>query len=345
MTELEFQKSPGPKTSKNMGASLFRRFSALCLLALLHTTGFAADDFPSRPVTIIVPFTAGGPTDAFFRAIADGLQKEWGQPVIVDNKPGANETIAAMATVRAAKDGYTLFGASEGALILNPLLYRKLQYNPHTQLAPISLLAKGPLVLVVPASMPVRTMKEFIEYARSRSNTNPVTYGTTGMGGTTHLSFSALQKQNNIVMTAVNYKGIVNVVQDLLGGNLEAAVVGPSMAEGYVKTGKLKALAIPFARASSLPDVPTFAEAGVTDMKAAYELTLVGPAGTPATVIEKISRDARKVLLSQEFQKKNVEPFGLVTVGSNPKEFAEYLRTESLARKKLVADSGVEIQD
>jgi tripartite-type tricarboxylate transporter receptor subunit TctC len=330
-------------TARTMGRTIGR--VATALVCAFAATAASAQGFPSKTVSIIVPYTAGGPTDSFFRAIAEGLGKEWGQAVIIDNRPGANEIIGAMATVRAAKDGYTIMGANEATTILNPLLHRKLAYNPQTQLAPISLLAKGPLVLVVPASMPVKNLKEFIQYARERSKTNPVTYGTTGMGGTPHLSFAAFQKQNGIQMTQVNYPGIVNVVQDMLSGNLEAGVVGPSLAEGHVKSGKLRALAIPFARAASLPDIPTFEEAGSADMKAAYELTLVAPAGTPADVVEKIARDARKVLLSAEFQKKNVEPFGLVTIGSTPQEFGDYLKRETAVRKQLIVDSGVEIQD
>ncbi len=319
----------------------------LLLLAVCATsTSHANEGFPTRPVTILVPFTAGGPTDVFFRALAEGLSKEWGKPVVVDNKPGANESIAASATARAAKDGYTLFGASEGALLLNPLLYRKLPYDPVRDFAPVMLLAKGPLVFAVPASMPVNTMPEFIEYARKRSATRPIAYGSTGMGGTTHLAFSALERQHGIQLTQVNYKGVVNVLQDLLSGNVEAGVFGPPLIEGYVKNGKLKALAIPATkRAVSLPDVPTFVEAGVPEMKSIYELTLVAPAGTPGAIVEKIAADARRVLMSPEFLKKNVEPFGLVPAGWGPEEFARYLRLERPLRAQLVRESGVEIQD
>lgn len=322
------------------------RLALLPLAAQVGDSVHADENYPARPVTILVPFTAGGPTDVFFRALAEGLSKQWGSPVVVDNRPGANESIAAVATARAAKDGYTLFGASEGALLLNPLLYRKLPYDPARDFAPVTLLAKGPLVFAVPATMPVNTMAEFIAYAKTRSATRPVAYGSTGMGGTTHLAFSALERQHGIQLNQVNYKGVVNVLQDMLSGNVEAGVFGPPLIEGYVRSGKLKALAIPAPRrAASLPDVPTFAETGVPEMKSVYELTLVAPSGTPPSVVEKIAASSRKVLLSSEFLKKNVEPFGLVPAGWSPEEFGQYLAKERPLRAQLVRESGVEIQD
>ena len=304
----------------------------------------AADVFPSRPVTIVVPYSAGGPIDAFMRALAEGLSAQWKQPVLIDNRPGANEIIAADLVARSAADGHVILAASESALLLNPLLYKKLPYDPGKQLASVSLLVKAPLVFTVPASSPVKTMKEFISYARDRRS-NPVPYGSQGVGGPPHLAFSTLMRDHSIELLHVPYKGGVPVMQALLSDDIGAGVIGATMMEQHVKSGKLKGLAVSAeTRLPSLPDVPTFKELGIHDIHADYFTGLVVPAKPPVAVIDKIARDSRTVLMKPDFLAKNVEPFALVAIGSTPKEFLDYLKSDLPVQAQRVKDSGVQLE-
>lgn len=314
------------------------------VVASAHVAAFAADVFPSKPVTIIVPYSAGGPIDALMRSVAVELRKEWNQSVVIDNKPGANEIIGAVSLVKTQPDGYTLMAATEAAILLNPLLYKKLSYDPSKQFENVSLLARSPLVFTVPATLPVDNMKQFVEYAKNRKS-KPMTYGSTGVGGPTHLPFESLMSDNEISLTHVPYKGGMPVLQALLAGEVDAGTIGSSLIEQHVKSGKVKALAVSAdRRLPSLPNVPTFAETGIRDINASYILGLVAPTGTPLQTMTKISGDIRKILQSPEFQKKNLEPFGFQAVGSDPASFTEYLRKEMPAQMRRVKLSGVQLE-
>lgn len=300
----------------------------------------AADPWPLKPVTIIVPTGAGGPTDTFFRALAVELKIKWGQPVVIENKPGANEILGSTALVRAPADGYTLLGASENATLLNPLLYAKLPYSPSTQFAPATLLTKGPMILAVSANMPVRNIAEFIAYAKQRGNNDPVTYGTTGVGGTTHLSFKVFEKQHGLKLTQVNYKSVVEVLQDVMAGNIGAGLFGAAVIEGHIKAGRLRALVSP-SHVVGIPEIPTYEEANLPTVKAFYEVGLVGPAGLPGPVLDRIAKDTREILESPSFRKSNLDPFGLIPTAYSPEVFSAYLKSESAIRARMIEDAGV----
>lgn len=326
-------------------ASIVKTLCGALLSFAVVAFGAQAQSWPDKPVTLIVPYPAGSPTDAYVRGVAEGLSRAWKQPVVIDNRPGANEAIAVSSVTRAANNGYTLLAATEGGLLLNPLLHRKLSHNPDTQLVPISLLIKGPLVLSVPATFPAANLKEFLAYAKTRSS-DPVRYGTPGLGGTIHLSFSALEKEQKVTLTHVPYKGNNLVLQDILGGHIEAGALAPSLVEPFIKNGKIKGLAVSSERRLvSLPDVPTFAELGVSDMNAVYFIALAAPAGTSQEIIQKIAQDSKTVVTSQAFKDRFADPVGLVTVASTPAEFTQYLKTERIAQQKRVVASGVAIED
>lgn len=312
------------------------------LLAVANGIAVAAG-YPSRPVTFIVPYSAGGPIDVLVRALADALRAEWKQPVLVDNRPGANEIIGADLAARAPNDGYTVFVSSEAALLLNPFLYTKLSYDPAKQFAAVTQLVKAPLVFTVPAQSKAMTMKHFIEQARARGKES-VTYGSAGIGGPTHLPFAAIGKEYGIHFTHVPYKGGAPVMQALLANEVEAGVIGGSMIEPHVKAGKLRGLAVSSeARLAALPDIPTFRELGITDPEANYIVALVTPVGTPLDVINKIAKDTRKVLMDPKFRATNIDPFALVPVGSSPAEFAAFLKTQRPVQQKRVLDSGARL--
>ncbi|UUZ62678.1 tripartite tricarboxylate transporter substrate binding protein [Polaromonas sp. P1-6] len=288
----------------------------LLLSATLVVTQVAAsaqDGYPSKPVTIIVPYGPGGGVGVFIQALAEGMRAEWKQSVIVDYKPGANEIVGATFLIRAQPDGYTIMASTEAAPILNPSLFKKLPYDPDKQMVPVSLLVKAPLVLVVPASSQANTMKQFVEMAKARSATDPVRYGSGGAGGTGHLPFVALASDNNLTLIHAAYKGGGPLLQDLLGGFVEAGLLGSAVAEPHVKSGKLKALAVTAdKRLSSMPNVPLFPETGVQDINATFIVALSASTGTPANIIANIAHTAKKVMSSPEFQTKTLDASALL---------------------------------
>ncbi|ODU62353.1 MAG: hypothetical protein ABT05_07715, partial [Lautropia sp. SCN 66-9] len=252
----------------------------------------AAADFPSQPVTIVVPYSAGQ-IDVFTRALAKGLTDEWKHPVIVDNRAGGNEAVGADVVARAAPTGYTILIGTEASYVLNPLLFKKLSYNPQTQLAPVSLLVRAPLVFLASPKSAANSMKEVVDMAKSRGR-DPVRYGSSGVGGVTHLPYAGLARDHGLTLIHVLYKGGAAVMQDLLAGHIESALLGAGLVSESFKAGKLKALAVSAPkRISALPNVPTIEEQGIPDINAIYTLGLAVPVGTPQDVIDKIAATAR----------------------------------------------------
>ena len=313
----------------------------LCL-SLASMLAFGSDDYPSKPVTIVVPYSAGQ-VDVFTRALAKGLSEEWKQPVIVDNRPGGNEVVGADTVSKAAPNGYTILIGTEASYLLNPLLFKKLTYNPEKQLAPITLAVQAPLVFLASASSKANTMKEFIELAKSRKG-DPIRYGSSGVGGVTHLPYANLSREHGLTLIHAPYKGGGAVMQDLLAGHIESALLGAGLVAPSIKAGKLKALAVSgTTRTLALPDVPTFTEMGIPDIGAVYTLGLAVPTGTPQTIVNKIAQDVKKVLAKPGFRETNLDPFGFTAIASDPQGFANYLRTNRPLQERLVKDSGAEL--
>lgn len=294
-----------------------------------------ADTFPSKPVRIVVPYSAGGPVDALGRALAARLSTMWGQQVIVDNKPGGNEVIGASQVAKSPNDGYTLMLATDPTLSLNPFLFQKLSYDAQKELTPITRVAIANMAFVVPASLPANSLKEFVAY--SRANPDKVTYGSSGVGNGTHLSMAWFVKENNLDIVHVPYKGLAPAIQDMMGGNIQATLGAVSVVTPFVEGGKLKVLAISGTkRARSLPNAPTFAEAGYPTMEASFYYGLIAPAGLPDVIKEKIAADVRKVVLDAQFKKDNLDNFALDGVADSPQEFEKFLvRDRELAAAKI----------
>ncbi|WP_137893473.1 tripartite tricarboxylate transporter substrate binding protein [Ramlibacter sp. 2FC] len=317
---------------------LFKLILALGAAAAAH--GAAAQVFPAKPVTIVVPYAAGGPVDNLARALSTRLNKEWGQPVLVLNKSGANEIIGAEFVAKSPADGYTLFAATEAALTMNPHLYRKLPYNPEKEFTPVSRLISVPMVFFVPRSSKANTLKDFVQLARQAKD-KPMSYGSSGAGGIVHLPLAMFAKQEGLELVHVPYKGAAPLIPEVISGQVDAAVLGVSVIEQHVRAGKLKALAISADRRSvALPDVPTFKEAGVQEIDAVFNIGLVAPAGTPATVVEQIARDVRRVLLAPDFRKTQIDAYSYVAVGSTPAEYRDFLRRDSQLQAERVKTSG-----
>lgn len=310
-------------------------------LALSAFSLFAtAQTFPTKPVTIVVPYSPGGPVDNLSRALANQLNKTWGQPVVVMNKTGANEIIGAEFVAKSQADGYTLFAATEAALTMNPHLYKKLPYNAEKDFAPVSRLISVPMVFFVPKASKANTLKEFIQISRD-SKDRPLSYGSSGAGGIVHLPLAMFAKQEGLDMVHIPYKGAAPLIPEVISGQVDSAVLGVSVIEQHVKAGKLKALAISSdSRSVALPDVPTFKEAGVKDINAVFNIGLVAPTGTPDAVVEKISKDVRQILLSPDFRKANIDAYSYVAIGSTPSEYKSYLASDFKLQAERVKTSG-----
>lgn len=268
--------------------------AAAALLSVLVPS--QASDFPSKPVTFVVSFSAGGPVDALTRALGQRLSQEWKQQVLIDNRPGASESLAAQAVARAAPDGYTLLASSEGPLTMNQHLFKRLPYHPEKDFAPVTQLVQVPMALVTPVGFPAGSLKEFLDLARSRSAARPLNYGSTGVGGITHLPMAMLATKAQLTLNHIPYKGAAPLLPELVAGQVDATFLAVQPVAPFVKEKKLKALAVSSpVRLKVLPDVPTFKELGVADPQATFIMGLAAPAGTPAVVLERIAKSVQKI--------------------------------------------------
>ena len=311
-------------------------------LGLLASASFA-QTYPAKPVTIVVPYSAGGPVDNFIRALGQLLSESWKQPVVVLNKPGANEIIGADHVAKSAPDGYTLFAGTEASLTMSPHLYKKLPYNVETDFVPISQLVSLPLMLFTHKNTPASTVAEFVDLARkAKAQGKPLNYGSTGAGGIAHLPIVTFEKQEGISMTHVPYRGAANLIPDVIAGQVDVAVLAVSVIEQHVKTGALKPLAVSSeTRSVALPQVPTFKEAGFKDIHAIFSIGLLAPKGTPAAVIDKIAASTRAIITTPDFRQKNIDAFSYVPVASSPVEFKAFLSANSKLQAERVKASGV----
>ncbi|WP_342132005.1 Bug family tripartite tricarboxylate transporter substrate binding protein [Hydrogenophaga sp. OTU3427] len=312
-----------------------RTLLAAAALALAAPTW--AQSFPTKPVKLVVPYPAGGPIDGVARGLAERLQRLWGQPVVVDNRGGANEIIAGDFTAKSPADGYTILLGADPTFSGNPFLFKKLPFNPFTDLVPITRVVNVNMAFIVPGGLPVNTLKEFV--ALIKANPNKYNYGSAGAGGPTHVQVDAFLRQEDLQMTHVAYKGIAPAAQDVLSGQVQAMVAGSSAATPHIPSGKMKVLAINGPkRAKALPNVPTFAEAGFPNTEMYFYLGLTAPKGVPKAIVDQIAADTRKVLADQSFVEKTLDVFGFDPISETPEQFAEFLkRDRALAEKKIRA--------
>ncbi len=305
--------------------------------ALLCAPAALAQDFPTRPVRVIVPFSPGGAVDGPMRVIAQELSKRWGQQVIVENKPGAGATIGAEMVAKAAPDGYTLLLASQTNAI-SATLYTKLTFDAIEDFAPITLIGREPGVLVVNPALPVANFQEFVAYVKARPG--QVDYASSGNGSGQHLFMALLASQTGMKLVHVPYKGSGQATADLLGGQVPVSIPGTAGMVGHIKAGKLRPLAVTGAKRSpQLPDVPTIIEAGVPGYEAYVWMGLLAPKGTPAAIIDKINRDVIAVLATNEVRTYMANS-GIEIDGSTPAEFATFFRAERAQWAKVVRETG-----
>jgi tripartite-type tricarboxylate transporter receptor subunit TctC len=303
--------------------------------ALALSAGALAQAYPTKPVKVIVAFTAGGTTDILARATAQKLTEKLGQPFVIDNKPGAGGNIGTEAVVRAAPDGYTLIVNSVGPMTVNQTLYKNLPYDPLKDLVPVVQIADVPNVLVVHPSVPAKDLAQFIAYAKA--NPGKLSYGSTGVGTSSHLSSFMLSQRSGVETVHVPYKG-ANALTDLLAGRLQFMFATAPTVIQHIRAGKLRALAVSGDRPSrSLPGVPTVAEKGFPGFSASSWFGFFAPKGTPASVIQLVNKTVNDALPSLEEQmvREGAEP-----AGGTPEQFGAFAQREHEKWKVIVRDSG-----
>ena len=314
-----------------------------CALALAGTTSLAgAQSFPNKPVKLIVPYPAGAPVDNFARGLSEALTGLWGQQVVIDNRPGANEIIAASVVAKAPPDGYTLLLGSDAAFTHNAFLYTKMPYDADKDLAPITRAVYFNMVLITKGGLNTPTLKDFVSLMKKEGAKH--SYGSAGSGGTTHQAMESLKQEAGFEMVHVPYKGIAPAIQDMLGGNIDAMVAGATAAIPHLQGGKVKVLAIAGSkRAKALPDVPTFAESGYPNVVANLYLALAAPAGTPPALVSKITADVQKVLKNKDFLDRFVDPYGYEPIGDTSQQFEAFLKQDKQISGKRIKALGIKL--
>jgi len=311
----------------------FLLFAALALFV----GSSSGQQFPERPVRLIVPFAAGGAADIVARAVGERLGKQLGQTVLVENKPGAGATIGADFVAKSAPDGYTLLYGTPGPQIVNPYLMKKLPYDPLNDFAPITQLVVIPNMLVVHPGVPARSVKELIELAKSQPG--KINYGSAGIGASSHLSGELFRTAAGIQIVHVPYKGTGAALQDLLAGNIQMAIDSITVFMPYLKSGTLRALAVSSLERSPLyPDLPVIADT-LPGFDAYAMNYITTSAGTPRPIIEKLNRDINAVLKMPDLRERLIS-MGATPTGGTPEELARVIKTESEKWRKVIEISG-----
>ena len=318
-----------------------RNVPAILLLSALLSPLATAQEYPSKPIRFVAPFAPGGGNDLTSRIVAEGLAQSLGKPVIVDNRPGAGSIVGTEIVANAAPDGHTLLNAGI-SIAFNAALYRKLPFDSLRDLAPITLLADQPNVLVSHSSLPAKTFKEFIALARSAPG--KLTYGSSGIGGGTHLAMELLILSLKVELVHVPYKGTGPGLSALLGNQISVIFSTYASALPHVKAGRLHAFGVSNARrAPTLPDVPTIAESGVPGYEYSTRYGLLAPARTPRAIIEKLNRAAAGVLNSQEVTQK-LQAQGIDPMPSTSAEYGAYLKSETEKWTRVVRAANIPLQ-
>jgi len=309
-------------------------------LGLLVSVGVGAQDYPNKPLRMIVPFPPGGVTDIVARAVAVKLAIELGQPVVVENRAGASGVIGAEAGARSPADGYTLVMGNISTLGINPVTFAKLPYDPIASFDPISMVAIQPLIIAVHPSLPVQSLGELVQYAKSQPG--KLNYGTAG--SSIHLAVEFFSTAAGIKMNHIPYKGSAPALTDLIGGQVQVLFDPFSSIYPFVASGKVRALAVTTdKRSATAPTLPTVAESGYANFDVSSWQGIVVPAGTPKAVIQRLNRDLVKVLSTPEMKERFAQ-YSAVTAASTPEAFSSYIKEEMARWQQVAIDAGVKPQ-
>ena len=311
----------------------------LAALVLAPTLAIA-QAYPSRTVTIVVPFPPGGGTDTGTRVIAQKLSQKWGQPVIVENKPGAAGILGAEQVSKAKPDGYTLMMGNIGTQSINPSLYgKKLTYNPDNAFAPVTLVAELPMVMLAGPATGAKTAADVI--TASKANPGKTTYSSSGPGGSMHLAGALFEKETKTELLHVPYKGGGPAIADLIAGHVDISFATILESSGHIKSGRLRALAVTSdKRYPTLADVPTLSESGLRGFNTGSWIGLVAPAGTPRDVVEKIARDVHDIVNSAEVRDQFIVQ-GATPVGGTPAEFAALIESDRKRYAQIIRERNI----
>ncbi len=312
----------------------------LALIGALPPAG--AQDYPNRPITLIVPFPAGGSTTVMARNVADKMSAALGQQVVVENRGGAGGTIGTRAAAKAAADGYTILLSYTGTFSIAPSAYANPGYDPRKDFVPIGMIGAAPNVLVVTPSLPVHSIAELIKYAKAQAS--PMPYASPGVGTVNHLAFELLAAETDTKLQHVPYKGNGPAITDLLGGHVPMMFIPIPAAIGNVKAGTLRALAVSSVRRSSvLPELPTLAESGVPGFDVALRYGLAAPAGTPRPIIERLNKELNAALATDEV-KQRLATEGADALPGSPEAYAADLDKEEKKWGALVRKVGLKVE-
>lgn len=324
----------------NITHTLRRTLLGLAAAALLPLAAWA-QAYPSKPITLLVPFPPGGPTDLVARVLAKKMSEQMGQSIVIDNKPGANGNIAAVAAAKAPADGYTVL-YNTSSITLSPALYKSLTYDVQRDLAPVALTAVVPLALVVNPAVPANNVREFIAYAKA--NPGKLSYGSAGNGNVTHLAAFQLVRHHDIDATHVPYRGSAPADVDLVAGQIQFMTDTINSVMPFVKEKRLKLLAVTTSQRMSLfPEVPTLSETVMSGFEAGAWQGIMVPANTPKAVVQRLNAEINKALQSAEVKEK-LALQGAEPLGSSPEEYGAYVKKELARWAAVVKATGVTLE-
>ena len=321
--------------------TLARLLAAALPLALAMGPAAAQQDYPNKPIRLIVPFTPGGVTDTGARVVADKLGARLGQSVVVDNRPGASGNIGTQMVATAAPDGYTLLLGFDGTLVINPHVYAKVPFDTLKDFVPVSKIGDAVLIIVVHPSVPAKTLSELVAY--SKTNPGGVSYGSAGTGSTPHLAGELLKARTGANFVHVPYKGGGQSMTDVVGGSLPMLYTAVAGAYPFVQKGQIRPIAVSSAqRLASLPEVPTIAESGVPGFESSSWIGILAPAKTPQPIVERLQRELHAVVQSPEVRER-LASLGISALGNTPAEFGQQIRADLAKYDQIVKAAKVRV--
>ena len=312
------------------------------IFVLLAAAGARAEDYPSRPIHLIVPYAAGGGADSVARIVAKRVSETIGQTIIIENRGGAGSIIGTEMVQKADADGYTLLLGQSGPISINPAVYKNLRYDPLKDFAPVTMTTAYPYIMVVNSKLPAKDLKEFVALAKAKPN--ELNYGSTGIGAANHLVAELFSSRAGIKMTHVPYRGTALAVADLIAGQVQVVFADPISALAHIQAGTLRALAVTSKERSPVaPDVPTVAESGYPNFDAIAWHGILAPAKTPPVIIAKLNEQIVKALRDPE-TKSLLEKQAMQTVGNSPSAFANFIKQDIAIWKDVATQAGVEVK-
>jgi tripartite-type tricarboxylate transporter receptor subunit TctC len=320
------------------------RIACLLFLTLVSPGGhaLAADAYPGKPMRLIVPYPPGGPADALARIVGEKLGAQMGQPMVVENRPGAAGNIGMAQGAKSAADGYTLVLAPAGNLTVNPSLYRNVPYDVGKDFAPVTVIAAVPNILVVNPSIPARNLAEFIAY--SKAHPGQLNYSSPGAGSGAHLAGELFKSTAGVDMVHIPFNGIAPAVTAVLGGQVQLMFAGAPAVLQHVQTGKLRALGVAsMKRIAAAPDLPTLSESGLAGFDVTSWYSIVAPAGTPPEIIARLQAEIAKALREPDVREK-LAAQGAEPIGNSPAEFAAMIKTETAKWSQIVQSARITVE-